>query len=238
MGLGRPMPFWSWWETLDDAERELEGPRPVKGLRILRRLATHGNVEAQFRLGLTFEYGQSGETEKIESNIREAARWYKQAADNGHQRASDQLWQVFLHEGHVDEEKALTYLLIAAKKGVANAQRFLGICYMNGDILPVPKDYAEGLTWLRKSAKAGSQCGQTELAKAYRDGMGVEANLVKAYVWFSMAARQELADNQKQMDREKNGTPKTPASLCLFHSRRARRRSRAKNLLNSLRNPN
>jgi TPR repeat protein len=24
--------------------------------------------------------------------------------------------------------------------------------------------------------------------------MGVEANLVKAYVWFSMAARQELAD--------------------------------------------
>ena len=57
-----------------------------------------------------------------------------------------------------------------------------------------PKDYGEGIKWLGNAAKAGCQDAQTELAKAYRDGMGVEANLVKAYVWFSMAARQELAD--------------------------------------------
>jgi TPR repeat protein len=109
------MPFW--WETLTDAERALEGPRPAKGLRILRRLATHGNVEAQYRLGLTFEYGQSGEKEQIKPNFPEAARWYKQAADNGHHEARDKLWQVYLHQGHVDEEQALRYLLIAAKKG-------------------------------------------------------------------------------------------------------------------------
>ena len=204
------MPIWSWRETLNDAERALEGPRPAKGLRILERLATDGNVEAQYQLGLTLEYGKSGENEQIEPNIREAARWYKQAADNGHLQASDQLWQVYLHKGNVDEQKALTYLLIAAKKGVANAQRFLGICYMNGDILSVPKDHAEGLKWLRKSAQAGCKYAQAELAKAYRDGAGVEINLVKAYVWFSMAARQELADRQRHTDRRKNWNAENP----------------------------
>jgi hypothetical protein len=130
------------WETLDDAERALEGPNPAKVLRILRRLAARGNVEAQYRLGLTFEYGQSDvdEKRKIKRDFKQAACWYKQAADNGHHRARDQLWQVYLKEGHhVDEERALTYLLSAAKKGVANAQRFLGTCYMKGNILPVPQ---------------------------------------------------------------------------------------------------
>jgi len=48
-------------------------------------LARHGNVEAQYRLGLTFEYGASGKKEQIKPDIREAARWFKQAAENGHQ---------------------------------------------------------------------------------------------------------------------------------------------------------
>ena len=84
---------------------------------------------------------------------------------------------------------------------------------MKGDILPVPKDYAEGLKWLRRSAKTGdqyAQYAQIELAKAYRDGTGVNVDLVMAYVWFAMAARQELADQQKNRDREKKFNAKNP----------------------------
>jgi TPR repeat protein len=88
----------------------------------------------------------------IDENIPEAIKWLRLAADNGDLRAHDLLWRAYLHKGNVDEEKALTYLLIAAKNGVTNAQRFLGICYMNGSILPVSKNYSEGIKWLRKPA--------------------------------------------------------------------------------------
>jgi TPR repeat protein len=81
---------------------------------------------------------------------------------------------------------------------------------MNGDILPVPKDYAEGLKRLRRSAQAGYQYAQAELAKAHRDGTGVEVDRVTAYVWFSMAARQELADSQAHMDRRKRWNAQHP----------------------------
>ena len=101
-------------------------------------------------------------------------------------------------------------MLIAAQKGVANAQRFLGECYITGDTLPVPKDYAEGLKWLRRSAKTGDKYAQTELAKAYRDGTGVDVDLVMAYVWFSIAAREELFGEQERTDRKKKWNAENP----------------------------
>ena len=118
--------------------------------------------------------------------------------------------RVYLHKGNVDEEKALTYLTIAAKEGVANAQRFLGICYMKGSVLPVPKNYSEGMKWFSRAAKSGCDASQTELGKAYRDGTGLEVDLVKAYVWFSMAAREEIARQQGRIDRENKWNAENP----------------------------
>jgi hypothetical protein len=118
--------------------------------------------------------------------------------------------RVYLHKGNVDEEKALTYLTIAAKEGVANAQRFLGICYMKGSVLPVPKNYSEGMKWFSRAAKSGCDASQTELGKAYRDGTGLEVDLVKAYVWFSMAAREEIARQRERIDQQNKWNAENP----------------------------
>jgi hypothetical protein len=145
-----------------------------------------------------------------EPDLQEAVYWYKRAADRGDCTGRDRLWQVHLHKGNVDEEKALTYLMIAARKGVVNAQRVLGICYMDGLLLPVPKNYSEGIKWLRIAAKSGSEASQRELAKAYRDGRGVDVDLVKAYVWLSMAAREEIVREQRSIDQQKKWNAENP----------------------------
>jgi TPR repeat protein len=193
----------SWFKgTVSDAQAAFgawcENPsEDIKGVKRLKRLAKRGNVEAQYLLGLGLVSDCGG---KNIQNISEAIKWFKLASDNGDLRAHDQLWQAYLHEGNVNEEKALTYLLIAAKKGVTNAQRFLGICYMEGSILPVPKNYSEGIMWLTKAATSdrdASQDAQIELGKAYRDGTGVNVDLTKSYVWFSIASRAEVANQRR-----------------------------------------
>jgi TPR repeat protein len=194
------LPFARYLVGLSDA-REAS-----KGVKMLERLAERGDVEPQLELGEIYRWGAyasaSGDT-TIKPNILAATKWLKRAADQGNKRGYDRLWQIYLHKGNVDEAKALHNLSIAAQNGVANAQRFLGICYMQGSILPVPQNYSEGVKWLRKAArsdatddyeKAALTSTQTELAKAYRDGTGVNADLIKSYIWFSIAARAELAE--------------------------------------------
>jgi len=183
------LPFACYLVELSDA-REAS-----KGVKMLERLAENGNMEAQLKLGEVLRWGQyngSGDT-TIKPNIPAATKWLKRAADQGDKRGYGELSGIYLHEGNVDEEKALQYLLIAAQKGAANSQYFLGLCYMKGSVLPVPQNYSEGVKWLRKAAKSGHNIAQIELAKAYRDGTGVNVDLMKSYIWFSIAARAEGA---------------------------------------------
>lgn len=207
---------WFRVSTMADVEPALEGANPIKGVKILKRFAARGNSDAQNRLGFIYEYGhensftQDNNKRKIEPDFEQAAIWYQRAADEGDLRGLDNLWQVYLLKGNVDEEKALTHLVAAAKAGVMNAQRFLGICYMDGSILPVPKNYPEGLEWLRMAARSGCDDSQMRLAKAYRDGTGVSVDLVKTYAWFSMAAREQFARERETIDRNNKWNDENP----------------------------
>ena len=192
--------FWHLNDSLSRAEHLLNGDDPSKGVKMLERLAERGYVEAQLKLDEVYEWASLW---KIEPNIPAQIKWLKRAADQGDRRGYNRLWRVYLYEGYVDEEKALSYLLIAAQKGAEDAQRFLGICYMRGSILPVPQNYSEGLKWLRKAARADDTIAQMELAKAYRDGTGVNVDLLKSYIWFSSVARAEVADQRRSLDNQK-----------------------------------
>jgi len=205
--------FWHRNDSLVFAEyligSAIEG-NPSKGAKMIERLAERGYVEAQLKLGGVYQWGVSNSSGvTIKPNIPAAIKWLKRAADQGDKRGYDELWQIYLHEGNVDEEKALHFLLIAAQKGCVNAQWFLGICYMQGSILPVPQNYSEGLKWLRKVARADGSRAQIELAKAYRDGTGVSVDLIKSYIWFSIAARAELANQRSRVDDHKKREERT-----------------------------
>jgi TPR repeat protein len=176
-----------------------------KGVKMLERLAERGNVEAQLKLGEVLRWGKPPAVDPsddmtIKPNIPAAIKWLKRAADQGDKRGYDGLWRIYGHKGNVDEEKILHYLLIAAQKGAANAQSFLGRCYMEGSILPVPQNYSEGVKWLRKAARSGHNIAQEELAKAYRDGTGVNVDLIKSYIWFAISARAEAENERKVSD--------------------------------------
>jgi TPR repeat protein len=114
--------FWHRNDSLAFAEfligSIIEG-NPSKGVKMLERLAERGDVEAQLKLGGVYQWGvysgSSSET-KIKLNIPAAIKWLKRAADQGDKRGYDELWQIYLREGNVDEEKALHFLLIAAQK--------------------------------------------------------------------------------------------------------------------------
>ncbi len=211
------------WHRNDSLSLLLSGDNPSKGVKTLERLAKRGNVEAQLELGEIYKWGYPPSLNewKIKPNIPTAIKWLKRAADQGDRRGYDRLWQIYTHKGNVDEEKALHYLLIAAQKGAVKAQRFLGICYMKGSILPVQENYSEGVKWLRKAAKsddtddrekATRTDSQMLLAKAYRDGTGVDVDLVKSYVWFSIAAHAEVV-GQAQIERDKIAARLTTSQL-------------------------
>jgi hypothetical protein len=67
---------------------------------------------------------------------------------------------------------------------------FLGLAYMHGTISPV--DERKGVTWLERAARDGLAAAQYATARAYERGEGVDANASEAYVWYSMAAAQEI----------------------------------------------
>jgi hypothetical protein len=50
----------------------------------------------------------------------------------------------------------------------------------------------------------------TWTVRCFQFGTGVHVDLVKAYVWFSMTAREELARGQKSIDQQKTWNAENP----------------------------
>src|SRR5262249_40603668 len=64
----------------------------------------------------------------------------------------------------------------------------LGIMYSEGH--GVTLNYAEGLNWLRLSAKQGNVFAQGKLGEMYALGRGVPQNYVRAHMWFNVSKAQ------------------------------------------------
>lgn len=87
-----------------------------------------------------------------------------------------------------DEQKAFTWLLMAARGNVADAQYLIGMFYRIGKI--VPKDETESFFWLRLAAEKGYAPAQHNLAHCYQYGIGVQRDERKAIAWYMKAAAQ------------------------------------------------
>ena len=80
-----------------------------------------------------------------------------------------------------DYATALKNLRPLAKRGVADAQFYLGMMYYEGK--GVPQDYAMAFRWLRKAALEGHASAQYALGWMYNTGQGVLQDNIMAYVW-------------------------------------------------------
>ncbi|STX47912.1 TPR repeat protein, protein-protein interaction [Legionella hackeliae] len=70
------------------------------------------------------------------------------------------------------------------------------------------KNLEQAVSWIRKSAEQGYGRAQNKMGVFYRDGIGVSANPVEAYAWFSVAVTNGFTDSSKSRDDlEKTLTP-------------------------------
>ena len=91
----------------------------------------------------------------VETDLKEAAIWYQQAAKQGHAGAQYALARIFLHgDGmDLDEEKAAKWFKLAAEQDVPEAQLILADSYLRGR--GVPEDFVLAYVWFNRASSHG-----------------------------------------------------------------------------------
>jgi uncharacterized protein len=155
----------------------------------LRPLADRGNAEAQYRVGLMYEFGRGYPADKAQGIV-----WFRKSADQGNAAAQQELGIIYATGDGVpkDDAQAVAWFQKAAKAGNAAAQFNLGLMVAKGT--GVRRDDAQAVALFRKSAAQGFTAAQFRLGVAYEKGEGVQQNLLLAYACYAIAARDGYAD--------------------------------------------
>ncbi len=130
----------------------------------------------------------------------EAERWFRQSyhgflsmeADSHDDKLQYRLGWMLLHGVGIakDEPAAKEWFEKSARLGNPNAQYQLAKLIL-ADEGASPEEVERAVAWLIQSAEAGQGCAQYALGKLYRDGKGVEKDILQAVIWFSAAAEQD-----------------------------------------------
>jgi hypothetical protein len=169
---------------LDEGLEALKKGDYVTASRELRQLAERGNAEAQYRVGLMYEFGKG-----YAADMEQAIVWIRKAAAQGHVAAEVELGVIYATGDGVteDDAQAVAWFQKAATAGNPTAQYNLGMLYAKGQGLPV--DDAQAIAWFRRAAEQGFALAQFELGVAYENGEGVAKDKVLAYANYAIAAR-------------------------------------------------
>lgn len=157
-------------------------------LRLLRPLATQGQVQSQAMLGFMYMEGQG-----VPQDYAEALKWLRLAANQGEPKAEIALGEMYLYSKGVtyDSAEAMKWITQAAFHGEARAQGLVGAMYKDG------RDYVEAAKWLRLAANQGEAPAQRVLGEMYQNGQGFRQNYVEADLWFIIAANHGDGDAAK-----------------------------------------
>jgi hypothetical protein len=157
-------------------------------LALLEAAASQGRAGAQVQLGKLFAEGIDG----LAPDPTAAARYYELAAEQGNAGAQYELAKLYVDGQGVpkDGKRAVLLLEQAAAQGKANAYTRIGDLYASGDGDGIAKDYGEAVRWYGEAARNGDAKGFYRLGEAYEQGRGVEADPVRALMWYSLAAEE------------------------------------------------
>lgn len=161
----------------------------------LRPLAERGNAEAQYRIGLMYEFGRGYPQDKAQG-----IAWFRKSAAQGHTAAQQELGVIYTTGDGVakDDVQAVEWFRKAATAGNPTAQYNLGLMTAKG--AGVRQDYAQALDWFRKAAVQGMAPAQFKVGVAYEHGAGVAADPVLAYANYAIAARDGNPEHVAQRD--------------------------------------
>jgi TPR repeat protein len=165
-----------------------------------KRAAELGNATAAFNVGVMYDAGRG-----VAQDRAQAAIWYRRAADEGFGRADYDLGLMYLHGDGVrrDTAKAKFYFQAAEQHGVDAAREQLALLAKAEDatgeaafaqaqakILAVglPSLDRDAVAELQAAAKKGNALAQYDLGLCFEQGIGLPADLVAAFVWYSRSA--------------------------------------------------
>ena len=153
--------------------------------------AEKGDAEAQFGLGLAYQWGIG-----VPKLPKEAVKWYRLAAEQRNVLAQSFLAGMYAKGEGVerDPKEAVKWLRMAAEQGFFESQYNLGLSYSRGE--GVDKDPKEAVKWFRLAAEQGVAEAQFSLGLRYSRGEGVDKDPKEAVKWFRMAAEQGDAGAQ------------------------------------------
>jgi len=118
--------------------------------------AADGDADAQFNLAQAYKLGRG-----VRSDLGEAERWYKRAADQGHLQASDNYGLLLFQNNR--RSAALPYLQASANRGEPRAQYVLGTGYFNGDF--VKKDWIRAYALMTRASAQGLPQATSNMAQ-------------------------------------------------------------------------
>lgn len=151
-----------------------------------RKLAEKGNIEAQYGLGKLYYDGDYYDCiARCDSN-KEAAKWYKKAAESGYMDAQYAFAEC-CRNGYgtgVDTAEAVKWYEKALHQGKelnAEILCFIGSYYYNNC------NYTEAIKWL-KAAEFENDIAQYLLGRCYYDGNGVNKDHIKAKYYYEKSA--------------------------------------------------
>lgn len=136
----------------------------------------------------------------LKNQYEQSFTYFEKAANQGYPAAYLRLWR--LYEGDCtivkNEQKQQFYgeqvsanidwFQKEAKKGKADAQANLGLCYAYA--LGVPKDLIQAAKYYQLAADQGDARAQKNLGKCYKKGKGVAKDLSEAAKYYELAAEQ------------------------------------------------
>jgi TPR repeat protein len=143
-----------------------------------------GNPQAQFLLGQLSDNGFGS----VALDPREAARWYRMAADQNHGEAQFTLARAYAFGRGVkqDKDQALHWLKKAAENNFEQALIDLARLYDEGRV--IEKDPVRAAQLVERAAALGNPDGEYAFAERLAAGNGVTQDRKRAWEWFKRAA--------------------------------------------------
>ena len=160
-----------------------------KAQNYYRQAAHLGNTDSMLKLATRLSKGTN-------DNKREAIKWYRRLAQDGHSAAYYPLAELLNHTANKQVE-ALTWYLRASDGGHTKAQVEAGMRLKEGLYgckINVPK----AMVYFKLAAVAGDIEAQFIYANALKDGNGVAINMNDAAVFFKKAANNGHVEAQYQ----------------------------------------
>eukprot|EP00474_Spongospora_subterranea_P004495 CRZ04953.1 hypothetical protein [Spongospora subterranea] len=162
-------------------------------LDLLRSAAKSGLQEAQAKLAMHFYH--SSQEQPVDGNLTELQQWFELAVEDPDCDPVVLLsFAQWLLTSNMDEQlKALSFIIRAAQLGQPTAQV---LAYR----MTISEDPVRAISWLKQAATLGYAQAQTELGKAFEEGViDGSVNEQKAFHWYRKASAQADVEAQYRL---------------------------------------